>query len=223
MALMKKNWWKITAVILVLYTIIGGFLMEVPRLPILHESIRNQYFHVSMWFCMIIILSIAITYSIRYLSNNKIEDDIIASEASNIGLLLGILGITTGALWAKNTWGAYWVGDPIQNGAAITLLIYLAYVVLRNSMDEEQKRARVSAVYSIFAYVMLIVFLFIYPRMSDSLHPGKGGNPGFAVYDLDNNMRKVFYPAVLGWTLLFLWIMNLRIRLKKLKRKAYNV
>lgn len=172
---------------------------------------------------MIIILSIAITYSIRYLSNNKIEDDIIASEASNIGLLLGILGITTGALWAKNTWGAYWVGDPIQNGAAITLLIYLAYVVLRNSMDEEQKRARVSAVYSIFAYVMLIVFLFIYPRMSDSLHPGKGGNPGFAVYDLDNNMRKVFYPAVLGWTLLFLWIMNLRIRLKKLKRKAYNV
>ena len=86
-------------------------------------------------------------------------------------------------------------------------------------MDEEQKRARISAVYNIFAYVMLIVFLMILPRMTDSLHPGNGGNPGFNKYDLDSTMRMVFYPAVGGWILMGAWLTTLRIRTEKLKRK----
>jgi heme exporter protein C len=214
---MKKNWWKVIAVILVLYAIIEGFLVKVPALPILHETIRNLYFHVTMWFAMIIILFVSLVYSIKYLSNSNSTYDIIANEAANVGLFLGILGITTGMLWAQFTWGDWWVEDPKLNGAAISLLIYLAYFVLRGSLDDEEKRAKVSAVYNIFAYVMLLVFIMILPRMTDSLHPGNGGNPGFGNYDLDNNMRKVFYPAIIGWTLLGVWIMSLRIRIKKLQ------
>jgi hypothetical protein len=82
------------------------------------------------------------------------------------------------------------------------MLSYLAYLVLRNSMEDEQKRASISAIYGIFAFVIMIVFIGILPRMTDSLHPGKGGNPGFNTYDLDNQMRMVFYPAVLAWILL---------------------
>jgi len=212
-------WWKLAAVLLVLYTIIAGFLIPVPAQPILNESIRNLYFHVPMWFSMMAVLFISLWHSLKYLSKSSIESDILASEAAHTGMLLGALGILTGSVWARYTWGAWWVADTKLNGAAITMLIYFAYFILRGSLNEEQKRARIAAVYNIFAYVMLIVFLMILPRMSDSLHPGNGGNPGFNKYDLDSNMRMVFYPAVLGWILLAYWIFTLRVRIQKLKRK----
>ncbi|MCE3281067.1 MAG: ABC-type transport system involved in cytochrome c biosis, permease component, partial [Bacteroidetes bacterium] len=206
--------------VLVLYTIVAGFLFKVPAQPILHETIRNLYFHVPMWFGMMTILFVSLWHSIKYLSTSDIQSDIVASQAAHTGMLLGFLGIITGSVWAKYTWGAWWVSDTKLNGAAITLLIYLAYFVLRGSLEEEQKRARISAVYNIFAYVMLIVFLMILPRLNDSLHPGNGGNPGFNNYDLDSTMRTVFYPAVLGWILLGVWIMTLKIRIEKIKRKT---
>ena len=212
-------WWKALAVILVFYTIIAGFVVSVPAQPILNESIRNLYFHVPMWFAMMTILFVSLWHSIKYLGKSDIQSDIVATQAANTGLLLGALGLATGSVWARYTWGAWWVADTKLNGAAITMLIYMAYFILRGSINEEQKRARISAVYNIFAYVMLIVFLMILPRMSDSLHPGNGGNPGFNQYDLDKNMRMVFYPAVIGWILLAVWIMTLRVRLEKIKRK----
>jgi len=214
---LKKSWWKLLCGVILLYVIIGGFLIKVPDRALLEESIRNLYFHVPMWFGMIIILTISLVFSIRYLSNFSMKDDAIAAEAANMGVVFGILGITTGMLWAQYTWGEWWSRDPKQNGAAICLLIYFAYVVLRNSMQEEQQRAKVSAVYNIFAYAALIPLLFILPRLTDSLHPGSGGNPGFNIYDLDGNMRLVFYPAVAGWTLLGVWIMSLRVRLRRIQ------
>ena len=99
------------------------------------------------------------------------------------------------------------------------MLIYLAYIVLRGSLDDEQKRARISGVYNIFAFVLLLVFIGILPRMTDSLHPGNGGNPGFNNYDLDDNMKLVFYPAVVAWILLGWWIASIRIRISKLNQK----
>jgi heme exporter protein C len=66
---------------------------------------------------------------------------------------------------------------------------------------------------------MMIVFIIILPRMTDSLHPGSGGNPGFNVYDLDRTMRLVFYPAIIGWALLALWIAEIRVRIHRLRLK----
>ncbi|PCJ83566.1 MAG: ABC transporter permease [Flavobacteriales bacterium] len=216
-----KNWWKAIAVILVLYAIVGGLLTDVPAMPILNETIRNLYFHVTMWFAMMTLLIISGVYSIKFISGLKIEDDIVASQAVNIGMLLGFLGLATGMIWARFTWGAWWVSDPKLNGAAITMLAYMAYLILRNSMDDEYKRAKVAAVYNIFAFVMMIVFIWVLPRMEgvDSLHPGQGGNPGFDVYDLNSNMRLVFYPAIIGWTLLGVWILQIKIRMEKLQLK----
>ena len=209
----KKNWWKALAVILVFYAIIGGMLFDVPRLDILNESIRNLYYHVTMWFAMMILMTVSLVYSIKNLSSGKWQDDLKAKQFAEAGLVLGLLGIFTGMIWANFTWGAPWVNDPKLNGAAITILIYLAYMILRNAIDEQQKRAKLAAVYSIFAYTMLIVFLLILPRMTASLHPGNGGNPGFSSYDLDSGMRMVFYPAIIGWTLLGVWFANIRIRI----------
>jgi heme exporter protein C len=214
---MKNYWWKILGIVMVLYAIIRGLLMDVPALPILNETIRNLYYHVTMWFGMMILLTISVIFSIKYLSSNNQKHDTVAIESANTGMLLGLLGLFTGMIWANFTWGAPWVNDPKLNGSAITLLIYFAYFILRSSLDEEQKKAKISAVYNIFAYVMLIVFLMILPRMTDSLHPGNGGNPAFSTYDLDEKMRWVFYPAIIGWTLIGVWMMQVRIRIKNIE------
>ena len=211
------QWWKWLSIALLFYTVIMGFLVEVPRLPILHETIRNLFFHVTMWFAMIILMMASLVYGIRYLSTNNIDFDRKASETALVGIFLGILGLITGSIWAKNTWGAWWVNDAKLNGAAATMLVYFAYMILRGSMDDEHRRARIAAVYSIFAFTLMLVFIMILPRLTDSLHPGNGGNPGFGKYDLDNHMRMVFYPAVIGWTLLSVWIAEIRIRIKRLK------
>lgn len=221
------EWWKWLTVLILFYTIIGGFLIDVPAREILHETIRNLYFHVPMWWGMMVLMLVSTIYGIMYLSTFNIKYDIVATEAAKVGLVFGLMGVTTGAFWAKFTWSetpffsldGWWVNDVRLNGAAITLLIYLAYMVLRNSMDEEQKRAKIAAVYGIFAYVMLIVFLMILPRLTDSLHPGVGGNPAFGSYDLDNTMRMVFYPASIGWILLGFWLLNITVRIKTVKQK----
>ncbi len=193
-----------------------------PYREILYETIRNLFFHVPMWFTMMTILFIGFIYSIKFLGSENPLHDKIAQESVKVGLLFGILGLVTGAIWAKFTWGSWWVFQDIKlNGAAISTLMYLAYIVLRNSIDDEHKRGKVSAVYNIFAYIMFIVFIMVIPRLkgSESLHPGNGGNPAFSNYDLDSSLRTLFYPAVLGWILLGIWFLSIRIRLEKIKSK----
>lgn len=219
---MKENWWKILASVLVLYSVVAGFLAEVPHLPILHESIRNLYFHVPMWFSMVILYLVSVIYSIKYLSSGDENHDLKSVEFVNTGVIFGFLGLLTGMIWGNYTWGSPWPNDPKMNSSAISTLMYLAYLVLRNSLEEEQKRAKISAVYNIFAFPIMIVLLFILPRMTDSLHPGNGGNPGFSSYDLDSRMRGVFYPACLGWILLGVWIAGLQFRIRKLQNKQLN-
>lgn len=217
--ILKKHWWKGLAILLLGYTLIGGLLMDVPRLVILNETIRVLHFHVPMWFGMILLLLVSVVYSVKYLGSGRPEHDAVAVEFAYAGILFGVLGILTGMVWAKFTWGDYWSGDPKQNAAAIGLLIYFAYIVLRNSLEDEQQKARISAVYNIFAFAALVPLLFILPRLTDSLHPGNGGNPGFNAYDLDSKLRMVFYPAVLAWTLLGVWFASLRVRMRKLNIK----
>ena len=217
---MKASWWKILCVVLLFYTVIMGFLGPVPGLAILNESIRNLYFHVPMWFGMILILGGSVFYSIMYLRNPMPKYDDAAVQSAHTGILFGALGLVTGMCWARYTWGAWWVNDPKLNGAAIAMLIYCAYLVLRNSLEDDGQRARISAIYNIFAFATLVPLLFILPRLTDSLHPGNGGNPGFNVYDQAKFMRPVFYPAVIGWTLLGVWLTQLHVRLRKLQRIA---
>lgn len=229
---MKKSWWKILSLLLLVYTVTAGFLIKVPDLPIIHQSIRNLYFHVCMWFAMMILFIISFVYSILYLRSSQFRNDIYASNFASVGVALGILGYLTGAIWANYTWltdqtqslGSV-LKEPKLIGAAIALLIYGAYFVLRGSFTDIDKRARVSAVYNVFAFAMLFPSIWIIPRMVGSLHPGApgsdSGNPALnAQKDLDAAMRLVFYPAVIGWTLLATWIATLRIRIQLLKDKS---
>lgn len=204
---------------MVAISIIAGFLGPVPALFLLHETIRNVYFHVPMWSTMFVLYLISVIYSVRYLSKGRIQDDLMAVEAVNTGIVFCIIGLLTGMQWANITWGDFWPNDPKTNGSAIATLMYLAYVVLRNALEEEQKRAKISAVYNIFAFPIMIVLMYIMPKMTDSLHPGSGGNGTFGDLDMDNQMRPVFYTATIGWILLGFWICSLRYRVRLLENK----
>jgi heme exporter protein C len=214
-----KTWLKIVAVILLFYVHTAGLLAVVPRLNILNETIRALYFHVPMWFGMCALFVISLYFAISYLRKPSPETDRKSVEFANVGMVFGILGLITGMLWANFTWGSSWHGDPKQNCAAIALLIYLAYFVLRGSLENQEQKARLSAVYNIFAFAAMIPLLFIIPRLTDSLHPGNGGNPGFSAYDLDHRMWMIFYAAVIGWFLIGLWITSLRIRYREIEEK----
>jgi heme exporter protein C len=214
--LIKTTWWKWMAMGLLVYTVIGGLLFDVPRLAILNETIRILHFHVPMWFGMIFLFTASVVNAVKYLRTNDVKYDVNSVKLAEVGMLFGILGLLTGMLWATFTWGEPWSNDPKQNATAISMLIYMAYFVLRGSISDEQLRSRISGVYNIFAFAALIPLLFILPRLADSLHPGNGGNPGFNAYDLDSNLRIVFYPAVIGWTLLGFWIATIKIRISRI-------
>ena len=217
------RWWKILSVLIILYTLVWGLLGPVPRLDILHETIRNVYYHVPIWFAMLFQMGYSVVYAVKHLYKNDLRSDLVSDQAAQTGLFLSIPGLLTGSMWAKFTWGTWWTfQDPKLNGVAIAVLIYLAYFILRGSITDELKRARISAVYNIFAFVMMFVFIMILPRLTDSLHPGNGNNPAFGKYDLDNNMRMVFYPAIIGWILLSLWILDVKTRMATLKYNSEN-
>ena len=166
----------------------------------------------------------------RYLGSSNHRYDIYAKNFAAVGSFFGILGYGTGTIWASYTWltdqgqslGSI-LKEPKLIGAAIALLIYGAYFVLRGSFTDIDKRARISAVYNIFAFAMLFPSIWIIPRLVGSLHPGApggdGGNPALNFKDIDGRLRMVFYPAIIGWTLLGVWIATLKIRIQLLKDK----
>ena len=72
-------------------------------------------------------------------------------------------------------------------------------------------------IFNIFAFFMYITFIFVVPRLTETLHPGSGGNPAFNIYDVDDTMRPFFYAGVVGWILTAMWIVSIRYRFKMLQ------
>lgn len=217
--------------------------MTYPFRNILAETIRNTYFHVSLWLAMMLIFIAAVFYAIKYLrlqsKGGSLESETLetiniavsARERADFwsqsltiaGLVFGVLGLVTGALWAKYTWGSWWSWDIKQFTTLIALLIYAGYFVLRAAFPDPEGRARISAVYNIFAFAALIPLIYILPRLSESsLHPGNGGNPAIGSDDLDNTMRMVFYPAIIGWTLFGGWLASLFYRSRVVEQQIIH-
>ena len=191
-----------------------------PFQPNIMESIRNLMLHVPMWFTMFLLMGISFAQSIRTLRLGGDPDrDLRAVASVKVGLWFGVLGLLTGSLWARFTWGAWWVDDPQLNGAFVTVMVYAGYLVLRGSLQDAKLRSRLSAVYNLFGFCLLVVLLMVLPRFTESLHPGKGGNPAFSSYDLDSALRAAFYPAVLGWMILGTWMYSLQLNMERLTQR----
>lgn len=188
-----------------------------PYRNILNETIRNTFYHVPLWFSMFILLFFSVYFSILYLRNGDLDDDIIASSLIRISVLYGVLGLLTGSMWARFTWGTFWTNDVKLNMAAVAMLIYVAYLILRSSINDVDRKAKMSSGYAIFAFVALVPLVMIIPRLTASLHPGNGGNPAIGAEDMENTMRMIFYPGIIGFTLIGMWMTSQLIREERMK------
>jgi heme exporter protein C len=199
-----KNQWKATM------QTNRKWAFSYPYRNILYETIRNTWFHVPTWFAMFTLFGCSVWHSIQYLRKKQLSYDISASSFTQVGVLFGLLGLFTGGMWANYTWGSPFPREIKITMTYTCLAIYFAYFILRAGFESHETRARVSAVYSIFAFMSIIPLLYVVPRIApDSLHPGGEGNPAFGSQDMDNTMRMVFYPSVLGWILVGIWIATL--------------
>ena len=208
---------KIGVAVVLTLVIVAGFLGTIPRLDILEESARNLYFHVPMWSSLMAATIVSAYHSARYLRSGARIRDLRARVAARLALIFGGLGIVTGMIWARFTWyegtGVWWNFDPKQSMAAVLLLIYAGYFVLRDAIDTPATRGRIAAVYNLFAVVTMPFLLYILPRQMPSLHPGGEGSPAFSQTDLAPAMRWVFYPSVLAFLGLAWLLYTQRVRL----------
>ncbi len=195
-----------------------GILGQISNLPILEHTARNLYFHVPMWFTLMIGWFVTAYHSLRLLVTRRRIHDVRAEQAALIATVFGVLGLTTGIVWARFTWytgtNIWWNGDPRQVMVAVQLLICGAYFVLRSALDDERQRARLAAVYALFATVTMPFLMYVLPRRMESLHPGAEGNPAFSQMDIAPEMRWVFYASAIGFLMLFRWIYTLRVRMR---------
>lgn len=210
------NAWKLFVAVWMTLVLLVGFTIRIPEIPILEETARNLFLHVPMWFTMMVAFMLSFWYSIRYLNDEDREWDRRAESATQVGLLFGLCGLLTGSLWARFTWGAWWTfAEPRMNLSALAMLVFVAYFILRTAFNDPVKRARISAVYNIFGVTTLPFLLYIIPRSMPSLHPGAEGNPAFSEMTAPE-LRIIFYPAVIGFIGLSLWMMSLANRYKRL-------
>ena len=203
--------------------IFAAFLRDIPRINILEHTARNLYFHVPMWFTLMAGGFVSAYHSFRLLKTGNLMHDIRALQAARVATAFGIMGLITGIFWSRFTWyvgtGIWWNFDPKQTMAGVQLLIYGAYFVLRSAQDEPEKRARIGAVYNLFAASTMPFLLYVLPRALQSLHPGAEGSPAFSDTDLAPPMRPIFYAAVLGFIGLFWVLYTQRVRIAVLKQR----
>jgi len=211
--------WKITLFILMTLVIIVGFSFpivphptawyEFPNIPGLEQKAKIIFFHVpTAWIAVIAFLT-AMVQGIAYLRNKDLTHDAKSNAALQLGLVFSILAAVTGSIWAKFTWGAFWHWDPRETSIFILVLIYGSLFALRSAIENEDKRARLSAVYSIFAFLTVPFFVFIMPRIMTGLHPGSADdtNAGPVVdFKMNATMQVVFYVSLIAFTILFVWM-----------------
>lgn len=199
--------------------ITGGFLIQIPQIPILEQTARNLFFHVPMWMAMYAMFLTSCAYSIRYLNSPEMKFDIKAEASARVGMIFGICGLLTGSLWARFTWGTWWTfAEPKMNLAALALMIYVSYLVLRSAFDDEEKRAKIAAVYNVFAVTTIPFLLYVVPRQLQSLHPGADGNPAFSEITAAE-LRYILYPAMLGFIALSFWVYDIMHRYMAVRYK----
>ncbi|MEM1056481.1 MAG: cytochrome c biogenesis protein CcsA [Bacteroidota bacterium] len=195
-----------------------SILGDVSNLPILEHTARNLYFHVPMWFVLYALSLVGAWHSWRYLRTQRRIHDVRAEQAWLVATAFGLIALVTGVVWARFTWyqgtTIWWSPEPRQNLVAVQLLIGGAYFVLRGSVDEPRMRGRLSAVYALFATVLLPFLTYVLPRRMQSLHPGAEGNPAFSEMDIAPEMRWVFYASAIGFLLLGWWVYTIRVRAK---------
>jgi heme exporter protein C len=214
-----KTYLKIIIFISITIVLIGTTIVPIPFIPGLGDKARIIYLHVPMSWVAVLAFLISMINSVKYLKRKEIIYDIRAFSAAEIGFLFSILATVTGSLWAKFNWGSFWNWDPRQTSIFILLMIYGAYFSLRSAIENPEQKAKLSSVYSIIAFVTVPFFVFIMPRLVESLHPEDTIVNSQGRINMNPVMFSVFMFSLASFTLYFFWMLNIKIRIEKLKLK----
>src|SRR3990170_2735698 len=214
--------WKIILFLLLAFVSVAGIAFpivekpqawyEFPFIPGLEENAKITFFHVPTAWLTLIAFLVSTVFSFRFLKSKDLDDDARAYSSAQLGMVFCILATVTGAVWAKFAWGSFWSWDPRQTSIFALLLIYGALFALRSSIESEEKRATLSAVYSLIAFVTVPFFIFIMPRIMTGLHPGSADdtNAGPVInFKMNGNMQLIFFLSLIGFTILYFWMWRL--------------
>ena len=205
----------------------GVSLLMAPLVVGLEETTRVLYFHIPCAWLTVVALGWATVQSILYLWKRDLRHDDHANAAAELGLIFCIAATLTGALWARAKWGLWWNWDPRETSFFYTLLLYAAYLALRASIEGEEKRARLSAVYSAGVFPLVLFLVFVAPRLlvmmygdTATLHPDLlTQQAGGTKVNMGPFNWWCFMAMLVGFTGLYTWLQSLRVRVARLERR----
>jgi len=194
-------------------------LVYAPTEVVMGDVQRVFYFHVSTaWVGMLGFLAAAVA-GIAYLRTQDLKWDIVEAAAVEISLVFFFITIVLGSIWARPVWNTWWTWDPRLTTASITELIYIAYFMLRQGLEEPERRARFGAVYTLLAAVSVpITFMAI--RMYRTIHPVVIGAGQGESLPLTPEMRTAFFFALFAFTVIFVDLFWNRLRMGRLQEKV---
>jgi heme exporter protein C len=227
----RMKYAKYGSIVLITFVLITGIAiplapsptnwLQFPIIPGLEEKARNILYHVPIAWTTVVAFLVSTYYGFRYLKTRNIDYDLKSVSSAGLGFLFCFLATITGAIWAKFNWGSFWNWDPRETSIFVLLLIYGAYFALRSALETEEKRATLSAVYSMIAGITVPFFIFVMPRIMSGLHPGaKGdaeGSGPVVQMKMSPNMLIIFLLGLLGFTLFFFWLLHLRVRIARIE------
>ena len=186
---------------------------------------RLFYFHVPIAQVSFLSFMTAAVFAILYLKRRRSDDDLLASTSAEIGLIFSAIALVTGALWAKQAWGAYWNWDPRQLFLFALILFYGAFFALRQATADADAKRRLSAVYLIFGGAISPFLFFVLPRLYQSLHEGANEVVMSAgtKSTMSPQVATIFGASTLGFLLLYIWLLKLGVAAAKMEdRRAVD-
>jgi heme exporter protein C len=212
-------WWKIGTGLLMTYVIVGAFFIAKGAVGFGRQGdpARIVFFHVPCAVLSSIAYFVGVIYAVLCLSalrrgerSKSALHDIKSATAMELGFLFCLLATVTGSLFAGVQWGSFWNWDPRETSIVIMLLLYASYLVLRGALAEHlDRRLRLSSVYALVALVPAQYLIWAVPRLVQTMHPTT------TLSDPSNtslSYKLVLYPSFLAFTLLFVWLFQLRVR-----------
>jgi heme exporter protein C len=219
---LQGAWWKWGVGLVMCYVIYGAFFIAEGAVGFGQsgDKARIVFFHVPVALLSYVCYVVAMVYAILYLRGRDLRVDVKSAVAMELGFLFCLLATITGSLFAGVQWGSYWNWDPREIAIVVMLLLYAAYLVLRGAMSERaETRARLSAVYVIVMIVAATFLIWIVPRIPalGSMHPT---NTLVEPTNTSLSYKAVLYPSFLAFTLLFVWLFQLRCRLYQIRERG---
>jgi heme exporter protein C len=211
----------IVAVILLLLAIAMVFFYA-PLEAVMGQVQRVFYFHVAAgWVGMLSFLVAAIA-GVAYLVSSDRKWDIVGLSAIEIGIVFAFINIVTGSIWAYPIWNTWWTWDPRLTTATVMELIYIAYLMLRQGVEDPDRRARFGAVYAIVGFLS-VPLTFFSARLFRTIHPvviGADAAGAQGDFDMTPKMLQAFMFSLVAFSFIFADLLWHRIRLGRLTEKV---